>query len=129
TTGAGSSDETAVILTGLANTGVTGNFGVPAAYFYALAATMPVQITAAQRYQRATGDQLPRLLTDLTTAINATTITDSETCVTQPAVTISAAQAARRIAALGVPAGSATPLAPLGAVALPTSAPPPSPTD
>ena len=44
-------------------------------------------------------------------------------------MTISAAQAARRIAALGVPAGSATPLAPLGAVALPTvaDAPPKGP--
>ena len=72
--------------------------------------------------QRATGDQLSRLLTDLTTAINAGTISDSEPCDTLPAVKINAAQAARRIAALGVPAGSATPLAPLGAVALPTTA-------
>ena len=121
-TGGGSPTETAVILTGVANAGEAGNFGVPAAYFYALAATMPVQVTPAQRYQQATGDQLSRLLTDLTSAFNAGTITDSEKCVTQSAVTISAAQAARRIAALGVPAGSATPLAPLGTVALPVSA-------
>ena len=114
TSGTGTPSDVAVILTGVANAGVTGNFGVPAAYFYALAATMPAQITAAQRYQQATGDQLSRLLTDLTTAFNTGTITDSESCVTEPAVTISAAQAARRIAALGVPAGSATPQAPLG---------------
>ena len=82
----------------------------------------PCRCRSPQRYQRATGDQLSRLLTDLTTAFNAGTITDSEQCVTQPIVTISTAQAARRIAALGVPAGSATPLAPLGAVALPVSA-------
>ena len=119
--GAPPSNETAVIINGVANAGVAGNFGVPAAFFYALAATMPVQITAAQRFTRATGDQLSRLLTDLTTAISAGTISDSESCVTtQSVVTVNAAQAARRIAALGVPAGSATPLAPLGTVALAT---------
>ena len=71
-----------MILTGVHDAGVTGNFsfGVPAAYFYALGATMPVQVTPAQRYTRATGDQLARTLTDLTTAINAGTISDSESC-------------------------------------------------
>jgi receptor-binding and translocation channel-forming TcA subunit of Tc toxin/ABC toxin-like protein len=120
--GSAPSDATAVILTGLANAGVPGNFGVPAAYFYALGATTPVQITPVQRFQRATGDQLSRLLTDLSTAINAGTVTDSESCFALPAVTASAAQAARRIAALGVAPGSALPMAPLGAVALPITA-------
>ncbi len=109
----------------MAGAGVAGNFGVPAAYFYALAATMPPQITVAQRYSRATGDQLSRLLTDLTTAVNVGTVTDaepfSESGLSALNITINAAQAARRLVALGVPAGSATALAPLGAVAQTTS--------
>ena len=98
------------------------NFGVPAAYFYALCANMPVQIAPQQRYQIATGAQLARLLTDLTTAFNAGTVSDSEPFFTPPAVSLNTAQAARRIAALGVPEGSATPFAPLGTVELPTNA-------
>jgi receptor-binding and translocation channel-forming TcA subunit of Tc toxin/ABC toxin-like protein len=122
--GTASSSQTAVILTGVPNAQAQGNFGAPAAYFYALTAALPVQITPAQRYQRATGDQLSRLLTDLTTAINAGAISDAESFFTSglAGVTINAAQAARRIDALGVPAGSATPLAPLGTVAWPTTA-------
>ena len=128
--GSGVSSQCSVILSGVSSAGVAGNFGVPAAYFYALAATLPAQVTAAQRYQRATGDQLAKLLTDLTAAINAGTISDAEpSYYGSPPVTINAAQAARRIAALGVPAGSATPLAPLGSVALPTSSDAPSGAD
>ena len=119
--------ETEVILTGLGNVNPPTNFGVPAAYFYALAATMPVQTGAQQRYQNATGNHIQHLLTDLTSAINAQTISDSEPFVAfltmSPAPAISAAQAARRIVALGIPAGSATPLAPLDTVELLTSAP------
>ena len=91
------------MLTGISSAGVAGNFGVPAAYFYALAATLPVQVTATQHYQTATGSQLSRLLTDLTSAINAGTTTDSEAFVTLPTVTpptantTTAAQAARRL--------------------------------
>ena len=123
-----STTKVEVILAGVHDAGVTGgfSFGVPAAYFYALGAAMPAQITPAQRYARATGDQLERLLTDLTTAVNAGTITDSESCVGNPAVTASAAQAARRIDALGVPPGSSTPLAPLGTVASATTVDAPS---
>jgi hypothetical protein len=123
--------ETGVILTGISAVDPPTNFGVPAAYFYALALMMPAQITAQQRYQMATSDKLTRLLTDLTTAINAGTISDSEEFVTTDFKTaapasINAAQAARRITALGIPAGSSTPLAPLGSIALLTSADDPS---
>jgi hypothetical protein len=121
--GGASSPDTSVILTGVADAGEVENFGVPAAYFYALAATMPPQITVAQRYSRATGDQLSRLLSDLTTAVNAGTVTDAEPFSQSglTAVKINAAQAARRLVALGVLPGSATALAPLGAVAQITS--------
>jgi Tc toxin complex TcA C-terminal TcB-binding domain len=126
--GSGLSSQCPVILGGISSAAAPGNFGVPAAYFYALDGTLPAQITAAQRYQQATGDQLGKLLTDLTTAIAAGTVTDAEPYYAPAvhAVTINAAQAARRIAALGVPAGSGTPLAPLGSVALPTSTDAPS---
>ena len=124
----GFASDVEVILTGVHDAGVSGgfSFGVPASYFYALGVAMPVQITPTQRYARAIGDQLERLLTDLTTAINAGTITDSESCFANPAVTATAAQAARQIYALGIPPGSATPLALLGAFAAITTADAPS---
>lgn len=116
--------EAQVVLSAIGSIDPPVSFGVPAAYFYALAAMMPAQITPQMRYQIAIGDKLPRLLTDLTSAINAGTITDTETFATlKPAPpAISAAQAARRISALGVPPGSATPLAPLDTVDLLTTA-------
>jgi hypothetical protein len=109
--------DTEIILTGFAP---AANFGVPAAYFYALA-TLPSEITATQRYQMATGDALERVLTLLTTAINAGTIADSVSWVTSATPAINAAQAARRIAVLNVPTGSSTSLAPLGTVQLLTN--------
>jgi hypothetical protein len=116
--------KTQVVLTGIGSIDSPTSFGVPAGYFYALAAILPAQITPQMRYQIATGDKLPHLLTDLTTAINAGTITDAEQFVTLTPVppAVSAAQAARRINALGVPLGSATPLAPLDTVELLTTA-------
>ena len=121
---AAAQSETGVVLTGVPSAGVAGNFGVPAAYFYALAATLPAQVTTPQRYQMATGGELTRLLTDLTTAINTGTILDSESFVTLTAANAAtAAQAARRLVALNVPQGTATPLAPLGSVQLSLTAP------
>jgi hypothetical protein len=120
--GAALQAETTVILTGVAGANSQANFGVPAAYFYALSANMPVQITPQQRYQMATGAQLARQLVDLTTAFNAGTVSDSEPFFALPAVSLNAALAARRIAALGVPEGSATPFTPLGTIELSTSA-------
>jgi hypothetical protein len=115
-------NDTELILTGFE---APINFGVPAAHFYALTATLPYQVTATQRYQTVTGDNLQHLLSQLTTAINQGTIrsNDSESYVTSPPLAaINAAQAARRIVALNVPTGSTTPLAPLGAVQLLTNA-------
>ncbi len=120
------SSETEVILTGIGvgagNLAPPAGFGVPAAYFYGLGNTLPSSMAAAQRYALATGDQLPHLLSQLTSAISIGAITDAETFVTTGAPAVNSAQAARRMAALGVPAGSATPLAPLGAITLQTSA-------
>ena len=126
--GVGSSNDVTVLLTGLDPAGAVTNFGVPAAYFYALAAAMPPQVTVAQRFSLATRDALTDLLADLTTAINAGTVTDSESFAapllggTAPAGNVNAAQAARRLVALVVPASAATALAPLDSLALATSA-------
>ncbi len=113
-----------LILTGLGGVQPPTNFGIPAAYFYGLHAMMPTAMTAERRYQLALGDRLQRVLSQLTSAINAATITDSETFTSlapgPPAV--SAAQAARRIGSLGVPTGITAPFAPLDTVALRTSA-------
>ena len=114
----------AEVILNFANVGPPANFGVPAAYFYALGATLPSQITPAQRYQLATGDAMDRLLSEMTTALNAGTVTDAEKFTTLPAAVppISAARAVRRLTALEIPAGSTTPLAPLGTLTLLTSA-------
>jgi hypothetical protein len=121
--GAGTANDVAVVLTG-----APASFGVPAAYFYALAAAMPPQVAVTQRYSLATREALTGLLADLTTAINAGIVTDAEGFAapvlggTPPAAgSLNAAQGARRLAALYVPAGT-TPLAPLDTIALPTAA-------
>ena len=126
--GTGSVNDVAVILTGLGPAGAATNFGVPAAYFYALAAAMPPQVTVAQRFSLATRDALTDLLADLTTAIGTGIVTDSESFAapllggTAPAGSVNAAQAARRFVALNVPASAATALAPLDSLALATGA-------
>jgi hypothetical protein len=126
--GGGSLNDIEIILTGLGPAGSATNFGVPAAFFYALAAAMPPQVTVQQRYSLATREALSGLLADLTVAINAGIVTDSESFVAPvlggapPATgSINAAQAARRLAALGIPNGTTTPLAPLDTIALPTA--------
>ena len=125
--GSGSANNIDVVLTGLGPAGSATNFGVPAAYFYALAAKMPPQVTVQLRYSLATREPLTGLLADLTSAINLGTVADSESFAAPvlggaaPAAgTINAAQAARRLAALYVPVSAATLLAPLDAVAMPT---------
>lgn len=89
------------------------SFGVPAAYFYALAAAMPSEMTAQQRYQLATGESMERILAAYSAAINAGTITDGEPYATISGLSCNSAQAARRLGALATTAPSAT-LAPLG---------------
>ncbi|MFN0168683.1 MAG: neuraminidase-like domain-containing protein [Bryobacteraceae bacterium] len=111
-----------ILLTGVDAVDPPVNFGVPAAFFYALGARLPPQISPAQRLQLATRDRLTRLLTELTSGIQTGLIADSETFVAIPLAGINAAQAARRLVAHGVPRGEALPRAPLGARALPTLA-------
>ena len=65
--------EAEIIVTGLVAANPQVGFGIPAAYFYALGAALPPQITPAQRYQLVTGDNLQRVLAALTSAINAGT--------------------------------------------------------
>jgi hypothetical protein len=115
-----------IILTGVDSVDPPSNFGVPAAYFYGLAALLPLEIGADRRFQLASGDHIERLLSELTTAIEAGTITDSEAFVALAPQAINAAQAARRIAALGIPISSSVPLSPLGARRLQTLSDTPS---
>lgn len=115
--------EAEVILAGL--TPAT-SFGVPAGYFYALGATLPAQMATQQRYQNATGGHIQQLLANLTSAINTELISDSESFVTSGLGSINAAQAARRITALGIPSSSAVPLAPLDAFEILTTTDTPS---
>ena len=68
-----------VILQGVG--ALTSNFGVPAAYFYALGANMPTSMLAPQRYTLALSEGLPQMLAELTAAFNAGTITDAEAFV------------------------------------------------
>jgi hypothetical protein len=119
----GTSDQT-VILTALDTLAPPAHFGVPAAFFYAIAGATPASRDAKARYTAAVGDQLPQVLSELTAAISAQTISDSEGFST-PGVggTVTAAQAARRIGALGVPRTSSNALAPLNTISRPTTAP------
>ncbi|MGA2829337.1 MAG: hypothetical protein ABSF03_24865, partial [Streptosporangiaceae bacterium] len=110
--------ESEVLLEGLGVTGPSGlDFGVPAAFFYALGANLDKTTTAAQRFQMATGDAIERLLQQFSAAANRSSpgqlpvINDSEafadTALGLP--DISSFQAARRLVALGVSAASSSP--------------------
>ena len=111
-----------VLFTGIPGLAPSLTFGVPAGYFYALGSEMPTTIAPQQRYQIAAGNPLQRTLDVLTSAIASGVVTDAETFVTALG-SVNAAQASRRIYALGVPSAATTALAPLGAFALTTSAP------
>jgi hypothetical protein len=104
--------ESEVLLQGVGGTSAGAvNFGVPAAFFYALGAKMDKSTTAIQRYQMATGDAIDRLLQEFAAAEDAYVIEDSE-AFTDPALagtTITSFQAARRLVALGVSAASGSP--------------------
>lgn len=117
-------------------------FGVPAAFFYVLGATLDQSHSATQRFQTAIGDSIDRVLQQFSVALNSNVINPTEAFVSpgldmQP---IGGFQAARRLAALGVSAASTTPMvtayagSPLTALIAdwlsqpdPTPVPPPNP--
>ena len=101
-----------LLVAGLGSAGTSGlNFGVPAAFFYALGAHLDKTTTAAQRFQMATGEAIERLLQQFSTAENALVIKDTEAFSEKglhlPDIT--SFQAARRLVALGVSAASNSP--------------------
>jgi len=108
--------ESELVLEGLGTNGVSGLvFGVPAAFFYAVGASLDKSTTATQRFQLATGDAIERLLQLFSAAKQANSIADPEGFKT-PGVTLGAItpfQAARRLVALGVSSVSNTPSAPV----------------
>jgi len=111
------SAEAELILQGVGT--AASNFGVPAAYFYALSANMPTSMLAPQRYSLALNEGLPQMLAELTASLNAGTITDAEVFVTSAMAAINAAQAARRMQVLNVPSGSSAPTLSLDATVQP----------
>jgi len=111
------SADAEVVLKGVGT--AASNFGVPAAYFYALTAGMPSSMSAQSRYNLALGENLQQMMADLNSAINANVITDSEAFVTSAMAAINAAQAARRMQALNVPSTSSLSPLPLDATVQP----------
>ena len=92
------------------------SFGIPATYFYALGATLPPQVNAAQRYQLATGDLPARLLAQLTDAVNSGVIADAVSATELGfgvSPNINPAQAVRRLGALSPGNSTATPPCPM----------------
>ena len=105
--------ESELLVQGVSVTGPSGfNFGVPAAFFYALGAHLDQSTTTAQRFQMAAGDVIERLLQQFGTAVDQGVINDTEYFSNTSVVpaSISSFQAARRLAALGVSAASTSPL-------------------
>jgi hypothetical protein len=100
--------ESELLLHGVEASGSEGvNFGVPAAYFYALGANLDKSTTAQRRFLQATGDDIDRLLQQFATTENAGIIgtpsnPDSESFVTPgfSLVSLTSFQAARRLVAL-----------------------------
>ena len=91
---AGKIKEAEVVLTGEGGAAIDPPFTVPAAYFYALGAILPIQTTPDQRYRMATVDDEQRVRDELTRAIELRII-DEVTGLNQN-------QAARRLRALGL---------------------------
>jgi hypothetical protein len=84
------------------------DFIVPAAYFYALGANLPPQVSAQQRYDMARFETEPRLLSEFQTAVDAGAVTvPSAPLTVASAPKVNSDQAARRLHALGSTTGSA----------------------
>ncbi|MFF4606442.1 neuraminidase-like domain-containing protein [Streptomyces sp. NPDC001339] len=105
-TGAGAPLDTAVILQPASGATLVDQFTVPAAYFYALAASLPAQVGVGQRYDMARFGAETKTLQEIRTAIDAGSVTVSEQPSTQPSAAVNPAQAARRLHALGTVPGS-----------------------
>ena len=116
--------EAEVVLTGVLN------IDIPAEYFYALGAVLPVQVTPDQRLKLATGADQQQNLTALNSAYDAAVITVPPTAPQPP---VNPAQAVRLLSALAVPPGSSVPRCPVTAAgsvwddfkAHPVTSPPP----
>jgi hypothetical protein len=89
--------EAEVNITGLA----AGSLAIPTQYFYVLSASQPIQITAAQRYSMAVGDQSSRVEAALQAGVDDGIVTGALNPNINPA------QAARRLGALVTPPASA----------------------
>jgi hypothetical protein len=108
--------ESELVLEGLGTNGASGLiFGVPAAFFYAVGASLDKSTTATQRFQLATGDPIERLFQVFSSAEQAQSIADQEGFKTQGVTlgAITSFQAARRLAALGVSSASNSPSVPV----------------
>ncbi|MGZ4432762.1 MAG: hypothetical protein ACXVW7_03910 [Trebonia sp.] len=105
--------ESEILLGGLGVGGLSGlDFGVPAAFFYVLGASLHTTTTAAQRFQMATGDSVERLLQQFGTAEDTSLIGDPQGFAGDglgSLTGITSFQAARRLSALGVSAASGSP--------------------
>ncbi|TDR82725.1 neuraminidase-like domain-containing protein [Paludibacterium purpuratum] len=88
------------------------SFGVPAAYFYALDANLPPQVSVAQRFNMATGDRAERLLVQLADAVDKGVITDQEK-INGAGPAINPAQAVRRMNALSAGGSQSRPPCPV----------------
>jgi hypothetical protein len=116
--------EAEVVLTGALG------LGIPAEYFYALGALLPVQVTPAQRLKMATGADQQQNLTQLTNAYDAGVLAVPPTAPQPP---VNPAQAVRLLSALAVPPGSSAPECPVASAAAvwadfkayPATSPPP----
>ena len=108
--------ESELLLQGVEANGSGGiNFGVPAAFFYALTSNLDKSTSAQRRFQQATGDDIERLLQQFEAAQNAGILQPDSptppsfvTAGVTPA-SITSFQAARRLVALRVSAASTSP--------------------
>jgi hypothetical protein len=108
--------DTGVVLTSSpAGNALDPGFGVPAAYFYALATALPTQIPPSQRYDLARYSPESKTLLDLTNAQTASIITSDEAFTTDPGRTLNLNQAARRLDSLGSASSSLPSVALTGA--------------
>ena len=101
-TGAGT--PTTIPSAGIAVTAAGGlqpQFVVPAAVFYALAATMPTQLDSDHRFAMAELTLEGQLLSDLSAAVDAGVLAFPVAPSTQPGPSLTIDQAARRLQALG----------------------------